>query len=250
MVVKIGSKFSSNFYYEKKIWNKGFDVVLGLDEAGRGALAGPLVCGAVCFDKNEWKSILDRVGKEKILINDSKKLTPIQREKAFSWIKKNAFSWGVGVASVAEINRLGIARATFSAFRRSIRDAERRIGRRANFILIDAFYVPYIASLRMPSKTVRKANRKAKNKKISASQLALIHGDEKSFSISAASIVSKVYRDRIMEKLSKNRVYKKYNWSKNKGYGTKDHIEALRKYGKTRLHRDLFVDSILKKAGS
>lgn len=250
MVVKIGSKFSSNFYYEKKIWNKGFDIVLGLDEAGRGALAGPLVCGAVCFDKNEWKRILSKVGEEKIVINDSKKLTRLQREKAFSWIKRNAFSWGVGVASVAEINRLGIARATFSAFRRSIRDAERRMGKRVSFILIDAFYIPYVGRLRMPSKEIRKANRRSKNKKISANQLAIIHGDEKSFSISAASIVSKVYRDRIMEKLSKNRVYKKYNWSKNKGYGTRDHIEALRKYGKTRLHRDLFIDSILQTVGS
>jgi len=234
-----------DFYYERKVWKKGFSVVLGLDEAGRGALAGPLVCGAVCFERGKWKEVLDEVEEEKIRIDDSKKLTYLQRERAFAWIKKNALSWGVGVASVAEINRLGITRATFSAFRRSIKDAERRMARGVNFILIDAFYIPYIANLRMPSKAVRKTNRKSKNKKISAAQLALVHGDEKSFSISAASIVSKVYRDRLMEKLFKNRVYKKYNWAKNKGYGTKDHIEALRKYGKTRLHRDLFIDSII-----
>ncbi len=234
-----------NFYYEKKVWRKGFDVVLGLDEAGRGALAGPLVCGAVCFEKGKWKEILTKVENEKIKINDSKKLTCLQREKASNWIKKNALSWGVGVASVAEINKLGIAKATFSAFRRSIRDAERRMNKRVNFILVDAFYIPYVANLPMPSKKDRKANRGSKNKKISANQLAIVRGDEKSFSISAASIVCKVYRDRLMDRLFKNRAYKKYNWSKNKGYGTKDHIEALKKYGKTRLHRSLFVDSIL-----
>lgn len=234
-----------SFFYERKVWRKGFDFVLGLDEAGRGALAGPLVCGAVCFGEGREKEILAKAQGEKIEINDSKKLTSIQREKAFLWIKKNALSWGVGVASVAEINRLGISKATFSAFRRAVKDAEKRGGTRINFILIDAFYIPYISNLRMPLKTVRKANRYSKNKKISANQLALIHGDEKSFSIAAASIVSKVYRDRLMAKLSKQRNYKRYNWDKNKGYGTKDHILALRKYGKTRLHRNLFIDSII-----
>ena len=234
-----------DFFYERKIWRNGFNVVAGLDEAGRGALAGPLVCGAVCFERKREKEIFTKAKEEKVKINDSKKLTLVQREKAFLWIKRNALSWGIGVASVAEINRLGISKATFSAFRRALKDAERRANIRVNFIIIDAFYVPYVSNLRMPSKSIRRANRRSKNKKISANQLALIHGDEKSFSVAAASIVSKVYRDRLMIKLSKSSNFKKYNWDQNKGYGTKDHILALKKYGKTELHRNLFIDSII-----
>lgn len=233
-----------NFYYEKLVGKKISGLIAGLDEAGRGALAGPLVCAAVVFS-DSFSEISKLVKDQKININDSKKMTSLQREKSFKWIKKNALTWGVGVASVAEINKKGIAKATFSGFRRAIKNAEERINRRIDFILIDAFYVPYIAGINMPRKMIRKANRKAKRLKIQANQLALVHGDEKSFSIAAASIIAKVYRDRLMKKISEKKAYQKYNWDKNKGYGTKDHIFALKKYGKTRLHRRLFIDSII-----
>ncbi|QLG69276.1 MAG: Ribonuclease HII [Candidatus Woesebacteria bacterium] len=229
-----------NFYYEKKILKKGYKVIAGLDEAGRGALAGPLVCAAVVF-KGNFSEIIKQASKDQVKINDSKKLTENKRKEAYSWIRKNAFSFGVGVSSVSEINRYGIAKATFSGFRRAIREVEKRAGRRVNFILIDAFYVPYIEGIRMPKKTIRKANRRTKKVKIEGRQLAIIHGDEKSFSIAAASIIAKVYRDKIMKKISRLAAYKKYNWEKNKGYGTSDHLLALKKFGLTKEHRSSFI---------
>jgi len=229
-----------NFYYEKKIVEKGYEVIAGLDEAGRGSLAGPLVCAAAVF-RGSFSEIVKQASKDGIKINDSKKLTEGERKKAYSWIRKNAFSFGVGVSSVSEINRYGIAKATFSGFRRAIREVEKRVRRRVNFILIDAFYVPYIGGIRMPKKTTRKANRKTKKVKIEGGQLAIIHGDEKSFSIAAASIIAKVYRDKIMKKMSRLAAYKKYNWEKNKGYGTSDHLLALKKFGLTKEHRPSFI---------
>jgi len=229
-----------NFYYEKKILKKGYKIIAGLDEAGRGSLAGPLVCAAVVF-KGSFSEILKQASRDGIKINDSKKLTEAERERSYSWIRKNAFSFGVGVSSVSEINRYGISKATFSGFRRAIREVEKRAGRRVNFILIDAFYVPYIAGIKMPRKMVRKANRKTKKVKIEGGQLAIVHGDEKSFSIAAASIIAKVYRDRLMKRLSCIAAYKRYNWGKNKGYGTQDHLLALKKFGLTKEHRSSFI---------
>jgi ribonuclease HII len=229
-----------DFHYEKLVWRKGYKVIAGLDEAGRGALAGPLVCAAVVF-LNRTSEIVKKASEDKVKIDDSKKLTALQREKAFLWIKKNSFSWGIGTSSVAEINRYGISKATFSGFRRAVKEVEKRANSRVNFILIDAFYVPYIEGIKMPRKNTRKANRKSKSMKIEAGQLALIHGDEKSFSIAAASIIAKVYRDKLMRKLALRARYKKYNWHKNKGYGTKDHLLALKKFGLTKEHRLDFV---------
>ena len=229
-----------NFYYEKLVLKKGHILIAGLDEAGRGSLAGPLVCAAAVFRGN-FSEIVKQASKDGIRINDSKKLTEGERKKAYSWIRKNAFSFGVGVSSVSEINRYGIAKATFSGFRRAIREVEKRALRRVNFILVDAFYVPYIDGIRMPKKTIRKANRKTKKVKIEGGQLAIIHGDEKSFSIAAASIIAKVYRDRLMKKMSRLAAYKKYNWEKNKGYGTSDHLLALKKFGLTKEHRPSFI---------
>lgn len=229
-----------NFRYESLVWKKGYKVVAGLDEAGRGALAGPLVCAAVVFRDSDF-GVIKKSFEEKVKIDDSKKLTSLQREKSFLWIKKNALSWGMGVSTVSEINRYGIAKATFSGFRRAIKEVGKKINSRVNFILIDAFYVPYIAGIKMPKKIVRKNNRKAKRVKIEGRQLAIVHGDEKSFSIAAASILAKVYRDRLMKKLFSNSVYSKYNWASNKGYGTKDHLLALKKFGQTRHHRHSFI---------
>lgn len=229
-----------NFRYEKLIWKKGCKLVAGLDEAGRGALAGPLVCAAVVFKYNDFE-VFKASFEEKIKIDDSKKLTSLQREKSFLWVKKNALSWGVGVSSVSEINRYGIMKATFSGFRRAVKEVERKMNSRVNFLLIDAFYVPYIAGIRVPKKSIRKSNRKAKRLEIEGGQLAIINGDEKSFSIAAASIIAKVYRDRLMKKLSSDKVYSKYNWVSNKGYGTKDHLLALKKFGITKNHRLSFI---------
>lgn len=204
-----------NFRVEKKLW-KRFTYVAGVDEVGRGSFAGPVVAGCVVFGKGLQIP-------ENIKIDDSKKLTPRQRERGAEWIKANATSWGVGESSVSLINRLGMAKATKIAFRRSISQARKRLGKRIDYLLIDAFFIPYV-----------RGNPKGR-------QMAIIDGDEKSLSIGAASIIAKVFRDRIMVKLGKKPKFKKYGWSRNKGYGTKEHRSAIKKYGITRYHRKAFV---------
>lgn len=212
-----------DFKYEREAWLKGFKFVAGADEVGRGALAGPLVAGAVVFEKARIFAPMQGDP----LINDSKKLSPRQREEATGWIKKNALAWGVGEVSVSFINKYGIVKATQRAFREAVRGCNRRLGedREIDFLLVDAFYVPYTRGLR------RKY------------QLPVIKGDEKSISIAAASIVAKVYRDSLMAKLAGGPLAK-YGWEKNKGYGTRDHQEAIRKYGIVQLHRKSFVSKL------
>ena len=178
-------------------------------------------------------------------INDSKKLTSKQRELADKWIKENALSWGVGSASVSEINKMGLSKATFSAFRRAVQNCVKNGSVRVGYLLIDAFYIPYLRGIRMPKKILRLRSEQAKKLNFSGQQMAIINGDEKSFSIAAASIIAKVYRDKLMTSLSKRFQFKKYHWGKNKGYGTKEHREAILKYGITKIHRKKFVESYL-----
>ena len=126
---------------------------------------------------------------------------------------------GVGV-----INRIGIGKATERAMRKTISDLEKK-GFRPDFVLVDYLYIPYIKGL---------------GKK---GQLGIKNGDKKSFSVAAASILAKVYRDRIMRSLSRRPRYKHYRWGRNKGYGTKFHLAAIEKYGLTRFHRKQFVET-------
>lgn len=219
-----------NFSFERKIGQKGYRTIAGVDEVGRGCFAGPIVAAAVVF--RDFVGVLPstlvpplKVNQDpRIVINDSKKLSAKQREIASFWIKRNALCYGIGWASVSQINKLGIKKASEIAFRKAIKNCNKRI----DFLLIDAFYIPYVKGLRR------------KNQK------AIIKGDSKSVSIAAASIIAKVYRDRLMVRLSEDPKYKKYKWDRNKGYGTKDHREAILKYGITRLHRKQFVDTWLK----
>ncbi len=224
-------------HYEKKIWKLGKNNIAGLDEVGRGCLAGPVVTGAVCFDKNLEKLNIP----SNIEINDSKKLSDKKRRTAAQWIKKNAKGWGVGIGTISEINRKGIVSATYSGFRRSLVNMQKMHCVRIDFLLIDAFYIPYVRGIRMPSKTRRNSRKTINIAKISSQQLAIINGDEKSFLIAAASIVAKVTRDDLMIKLSKNEYYRRFGWQTNKGYGTKNHLLAIRKYGTTKYHRKIFV---------
>lgn len=204
------AKTLPDFSYEQKIWKKGYKIIAGVDEVGRGAFAGPVVTGVVAFDVSQ---------KIEILINDSKKLTQKQREVADKWIKGNALTWGIGSASSLEVDKLGIVKATNMAFRRAIISCMLPI----DYLMIDAFYIPYVKGLRRKN------------------QMPIIKGDSKSISIAAASIIAKVERDKIMTRFSKNPKYKKYKWNENKGYGTKAHQDAIRVYGKTRLHRVSFL---------
>ncbi|KKR41994.1 ribonuclease HII [Candidatus Woesebacteria bacterium RIFOXYC1_FULL_41_14] len=209
-----------DFSFEKSISKKGYGIVAGVDEVGRGSFAGPVVAGCVAFRQNPNS---DNQPPNNIRINDSKKLNSKQRELASFWIKRNAFCYGIGWASVTQINKLGIKKASEIAFRRAIKNCNRRI----DYLLIDAFYIPYIKGLRR------------KNQK------PIIKGDTKSVSIAAASIVAKVYRDKLMDNLSNRPKYKKYAWDKNKGYGTLSHRKAIIKYGTTSLHRKKFVETFL-----
>lgn len=189
---------------EKSLWKSGYTHVCGLDEVGRGAFAGPLVVGAVIFSKTS--RIPDGIA-------DSKLLRPRRREQLVERIKKCAISWAVSEIKVPIINKVGIGKATQIAFRRSIKYLKIK----PDFILVDAFYVKHL-------------NRKK--------QKPIKDGDKICVSISAASIIAKVHRDKIMKKL--HRRYPEYRFGKHKGYGTMFHREAIRKYGLTRIHRKSF----------
>lgn len=235
----ITREMPDKFYFEKKFWERGYKNIAGTDEVGRGCLAGPVVCAAVIFER----SILGRVPKD-IIIDDSKKLSDKRRRIAASWIKTNAKSWAVGLGSVAEISRRGIVCATNLGFRRSATSLQRICNTRVDYLLIDAFYVPYIRGIRMPSKKARKMyndDPMSIFSKNDGRQLAITKGDEKIFSISAASIIAKVARDDMMIELSQNPSYRKYGWHCSKGYGTVSHLLAIKKYGITRHHRKDFI---------
>jgi ribonuclease HII len=226
--------FYPNFSFENELWKKGHKFVGGVDEVGRGCLAGPVVAGCVVFKKGSSTPNLVR-------IDDSKKLRPGQRVLADKWIKTHAITYGLGSASVSEINQKGMSKATKTAFRRAIYSANARLGKRIDFLLIDAFYIPYVNGVRSINKKLKKAGKYDNRSR----QLAIINGDERSISISAASIIAKVYRDKLMQKLGEGFKYKKYAWGRNKGYGTKEHQKAIKRYGITPEHRKKFVENFL-----
>jgi ribonuclease HII len=224
--------------YEKAVWKKGYRFVAGIDEVGRGAVAGPVVAGCVVFKRN-FRLIKGRNSDVIPKIDDSKKLTSGKREIADAWIRQNAVTWGIGKVTASEIDKSGIVKATNKAIREAVKNANNRQHIRIQYLLIDAFYIPYIRGIRMPLKRYRK---RLKGKNIGNSQqTAIIKGDQKCFSIACASIIAKVYRDRLMITLSKNMEYNKYAWDKNKGYGTPRHIKILKRYGKSSLHRSSFL---------
>lgn len=183
----------------------------GVDEAGRGPLAGPVVAGAVILPLNEDKMIEG--------LNDSKKLTPKKREELFGRIKDTALSVGVGVASVEEIENLNILNATFLAMKRAVL----KLTPKPSFCIVDGNRIP---PLDIPARCV-------------------VKGDGKSASIAAASIVAKVTRDEMMVKLDKT--YPKYGFAGHKGYGTKLHYEMISKWGITPVHRKSFLKNISEK---
>ncbi len=209
-----------NFKEEKKIWEKGCEFVIGVDEAGKGSFAGPVVAGAVVFKiGSDFKDgILSQV-------NDSKLLSPDKREVLSKEIKREASLYSVSIIGVSKINKVGIGRASKIAIRKVIKTILWKIiessnGKPSIFVLADGFHVKYIRGIGL------------------INQKAIIKGDRKSISIAAASIIAKVYRDRLMRKL--NRKYPGYGFAANKGYGTKLHQAALKRYGLTKIHRTSF----------
>ena len=222
-----------NFSFEKRLWKKGFNRIAGIDEVGRGCFAGPVVVGCVVFKKGTQIP-------KKVKIDDSKKLSEKRRIIANKWIKENATTYAVGEVSTSVINRMGMANATKTAFRRGVINANNKVKFSIDYLLIDAFYIPYTRGFPVRRKKARK-NHKLNDSR--ARQLAIVNGDGKSFSIAAASIIAKVYRDNLMKRLSDKPSYKKYKWENNKGYATKEHISAINKYGITKYHRKTFVES-------
>jgi len=192
------------FKEEQYLWKQGFNHIAGVDEVGRGCFAGPVVTAAV---------ILPPTFTSLTPVNDSKVLSADIRRKLAEVIKQQALAFSISEVSVSVINKLGIAKATQQSFREAIKS----LTKRPDYILIDAFYIQHLSR---------------KNQK------PIIHGDGISISIAAASIIAKVYRDELMQKL--HRQYKQYDFFTNKGYGTKKHQEAIKKYGLTKLHRTSF----------
>ncbi|OGS18746.1 MAG: ribonuclease HII [Elusimicrobia bacterium RIFOXYA2_FULL_50_26] len=182
--------------------SKGYAVVAGVDEAGRGPWAGPVVAAAVILPEIPHISGL----------NDSKKLSPLQREKAFLEITSHAIAIGVEIINHDVIDAVNIGVATY----RAMQGAVARIGRCPDMVLIDGLPVPSIAGC----------------------QESIVAGDGKSACIAAASIIAKVTRDRIMMDMGEK--YPCYNFQKHKGYGTKEHRSALEKYGPCPIHRKSF----------
>lgn len=189
---------------ENSLWLKGYKLVCGIDEVGRGSFVGPVVAGAVIFSK-------DTTVPEGIA--DSKLLKPRQREKVAKEIRSIAQFHAIAEICVNDINKFGIGKATQMAFRKAIKNL--RIS--PEFVLIDAFYIKHF-------------NRK--------NQKAIKNGDKICTSIAAASIIAKVYRDKLMKSLHKK--FPKYGFAKHKGYGTKLHQNAIKKFGLSKLHRTSF----------
>ena len=176
-------------------------ITAGVDEVGRGCLAGPVISAAVILKENiKLKNI-----------KDSKKLTFIQRLKISKDIKKNSI-FSIGIASVYEIEKLNILNASLLSMKRAILN----LPKKPDLVLVDGIFAPEIS---LDCKTI-------------------VRGDEKIKCIAAASILAKVYRDQLMIKLSKK--FKNYYWSKNFGYGTKQHLSGLKKFGLTTMHRKNF----------
>ena len=186
--------------------------VIGVDEAGRGPLAGPVVAAAVIL--KEYSEELDE-------INDSKKLTEKKREKLYDIIMKN-FYVTVGVSTVEEIDKLNILNADFLAMRRALNDLKNIKNEKEYTVLVDG---------------------NLKIKEYIGKQLPIVKGDAKSLSIAAASIIAKVTRDRFMKDLAN--IYPDYSFEKHKGYGTKAHIEAIKDKGAIEgVHRKVFLRKI------
>jgi len=177
-------------------------IIAGVDEVGRGSLIGPVYAAAVILNNG--------INKKKL--KDSKKISKSNREVLEKYIKKNSY-WAIGSASKIEIEKINILNASLLAMKRAVR----KLKIKPTLVLIDGNRVPEMKNYKLKS---------------------IIKGDQKISEISAASIIAKVSRDRFVTNLSKN--FKKYNWAKNAGYGTKDHMLAIKEYGITKFHRKTF----------
>lgn len=193
--------------YEQSAYEKEIDYIAGIDEAGRGPLAGPVVAGAIILPKG---LLIEGV-------NDSKKLSEVKREKLYEIIVKEALAWGVGIVDNNTIDSINILNATHLAMRQAIESLKIK----PQLLLIDA----------------------EKLTEIDIAQEAIVKGDALSHSIAAASIIAKVTRDRIIVEMDKK--YPGYRLVKNKGYGTAEHIKAIKEIGLCDIHRKTFTKNFV-----
>ncbi|MCD7774576.1 MAG: ribonuclease HII [Clostridiales bacterium] len=194
------------YEFENKAHEDGYKIVCGIDEAGRGPLAGPVFAAAVILP----------AGLEDSGINDSKKLSEKKREELFDFITENAVAYGIGSASEKEIDEINILNATFLAMKRAVEN----LGVKPDLALVDG-------------------NRKPNT---GCEEITVVKGDSKSVSIAAASILAKVSRDRFMRKIAEQ--YPEYKFEQHKGYPTKLHYEMIEKYGVLPIHRKTFLKKI------
>lgn len=200
-------RFENMCIFEKEMYMKGVTYIAGIDEAGRGPLAGPVVAAAVILPQDVYIENL----------KDSKKLTPKQRDKLYDEIKEKAISYGIGIVDEKQIDKINILNATKLA----MEEAVRNLSLVPDILFIDAVHLD----------------------RLNIEQKVIIKGDNLSISIAAASILAKVTRDRMIEELDS--VYPQYGFAKHKGYGTKEHINAIKKYGICPIHRISFVEKYL-----
>ena len=191
--------------YEKKY--ASFSYICGIDEVGRGPLAGPVVAGAVILPKDC----------DILYLNDSKQLSEKKREELYALIMEKALATGLGVVVPERIDEINILQATYEAMRQAIG----KLKHKPQLLLNDAVTIPGV----------------------SIKQVPIIKGDAKSISIAAASIIAKVTRDRMM--VEYDRTYPQYGFASNKGYGAKAHIEAIKKFGPTPIHRRSFIGNFV-----
>lgn len=197
-----------DFEYEKNAQKNGYKFICGVDEAGRGPLAGPVCAAAVILPTDcEIEGL-----------NDSKKLSEKKRELLFDIIKEKAIAYNIAYGTLEEIEKYNILEATYIAMNRAING----LSQKPDFALIDGNRVP--KGITIPCETV-------------------VKGDMKSCSIAAASILAKVTRDRLMIEYGEK--YPQYNFKKHKGYGTKEHYEAIKQYGVCEIHRLSFLKNVL-----
>lgn len=197
-----------DYEFEKAAALSGFSCICGVDEAGRGPLAGPVCAAAVILPEGAVIEGLD----------DSKKLTEKKREKLYDIIKETAVAYSVAYGTLEEIETVNILEATYLAMNRAIEG----LTIKPDFALIDGNRVP--RGIKIPCETV-------------------VKGDSKSMSVAAASVLAKVTRDRLM--LEYDKKYPEYNFKKHKGYGTKEHTELIKQYGPCEIHRLSFLKNIL-----
>ena len=191
--------------YEKRY--DSFSYICGIDEVGRGPLAGPVVAGAVILPKDC----------DILYLNDSKQLSEKKREELYAVIMEKAIATGLGFVAPQRIDEINILQATYEA----MREAVSKLNPQPDLLLNDAVTIPGILVKQVP----------------------IIKGDAKSISIAAASIIAKVTRDRLM--VDYGTVYPEYGFASNKGYGAKAHLEALKKYGPTPIHRQSFIKNLI-----